>query len=134
MTNTTTATPFWQGTNFWVASLMVILSLFGGSEGLANTVVMSVSGVIAAFFAVRQFVKSAKFGGWYKTLVQGNTLNYLAQVVVLIGIPNVEQLIPPLKDVIDAFTQKNWGRVISGVVSLATIVFYLFVKKPAVTP
>lgn len=125
--------PFWKGTNFWVASIMVIISLFGGGDGIANTVVMSVSGVIAAFFAVRQFINSAKFGGWYKTLVQGNTLNYLAQVLILVGIPNVEQLVPPLKDLIDAFVQKNWGLVISRVVSLATIVFYLFVKKPAVS-
>lgn len=122
--------PFWQGTNFWVASLMVVLSLFvGGNEGLANQIVMSVTGLLGAFFAVRQFVKSAKFGGWFQTLVQGNTLNYLAQVLLLIGIPNVDQLIPPLKDLTAAFVEANWPRAISALVSLGTIVFYVFLKK-----
>ena len=120
---------FWQGTNFWVASLMVILSLFGGGEGLANQIVMSVAGLIAVGFAVRQFVNVAKFGGWYKTLVQGNTLNYLAQVLLLVGIPNIDQIVPPLKDLVDAFVQGNWGLVISRFVSLGTIIFYLFLKK-----
>ena len=121
--------PFWKGTNFWIAALMVILSIFGGGEALASQVVMSVSGLIAAFFAVRQFVNSAKFGGWKKTFVQGNTLNYLAQVLLLVGIPNVDQLVAPTKELVQAFVERNWGRVISAVVSLATIVFYLFIKK-----
>ena len=121
--------PFWKGTNFWIAALMVILSIFGGGEALASQVVMSVSGLIAAFFAVRQFVNSAKFGGWKETFVQGHTLNYLAQVLLLVGIPNVDQLVAPTKELVQAFVEGNWGRVISAVVSLATIVFYLFIKK-----
>lgn len=124
---------FWQSTGFWVSALMVGLSLFGGSEALASQAVAAVGGVVAAFFAVRQFANSAKFGGWYETLVQGNTLNYIAQVVLLLGIPNVDQLIPPLKDLISGFSEGNWGRVISALVSIATIVFYLFIKKPATT-
>ena len=128
------STPFWQGTNFWVAALMIVISFFGGGESLAQQVVMSVAGVIGAFFAVRQFVQTAKFGGWYQTLVQWNTLNYVAQVLLLVGIPNVDQLIPPLKDLIDAFVQGNWGLIISRFVSLATIIFYLFIKKSPPKP
>ena len=128
------STPFWQGTNFWVAAIMIVISFFGGGDSLAQQVVMSVAGVIGAFFAVRQFVQTAKFGGWYQTLVQGNTLNYVAQVLLLVGIPNVDQLIPPLKDLIDAFVQGNWGLIISRFVSLATIIFYLFIKKAATKP
>lgn len=127
--STPTTQKFWQGTNFWVAALLVVLSLFGGGEGLATQVVMSVSGVIAAFFALRQFLSSAKFGGWKETFLQGNTLNYISQVLLLVGVPNIDQIVPPLKDLIDAFVQGNWGLVISRVVSLATIVFYLFIKK-----
>lgn len=118
-----------KGTNFWIALLVFILSMFGGNESLASQVVMSVSGLIAAFFAVRQFVNSAKFGGWKEAFVQGNTLNYLAQVLLLVGIPNIDQLIPPAKSLVQGFIDGNWGNVISSLVTLATIVFYLFIKK-----
>ena len=121
-----------QGTHFWVAGLLFVISFFGGTEELATKVVMSIAGVFSAFFAVRQFIQSAKFGGWRETLVQGNTLNYLAQVLVLIGIPNIDQVIPPLKELVDAFLQGNWGLAISKGVALVTIIFYLFFsKRPA---
>lgn len=117
---------FLKGTNFWVSALLFFISFFGGGEALATQVVMSVAGLVAAFFAVRQFIQSAKFGGWKETLVQGNTLNYLAQVLVLVGIPNIDQIIPPLKELVDAFLQGNWGLAISKGVALITIIFYLF--------
>ena len=117
---------FLKGTHFWIAALLFVISFFGGTEELATRVVMSIAGVISAFFAIRQFIQSAKFGGWKETLVQGNTLNYLAQVLVLLGVPNIDQLIPPLKELVDAFIQGNWGLAISKGVAFITIVFYLF--------
>lgn len=122
---------FLKGTNFWVSFLLFFISFFGGTEQLATQVVMSVAGFISALFAVRQFIQSAKFGGWKETLVQGNTLNYLAQVLVLVGIPNIDQIVPPLKELVDAFLQGNWGLAISKGVALVTIIFYLFFANKA---
>ena len=65
---------FLKGTNFWVSALLFFISFFGGTEELATQVVMSVAGLIAAFFAVRQFIQSAKFGGWKETLLSGEFL------------------------------------------------------------
>ena len=120
---------FLKSTNFWFASLMVILSLFGGGEDLANQVVMAVVGTIAAFGAVRQFVQSAKFGGWKQTLIQGNTLNYLFSALTLVGLPSLETAIPALKDFISSIVDGNWGLAISRGVALLTILFYLFMNK-----
>ena len=120
---------FLKSTNFWFASFMVILSLFGGGEDLANQVVMAVVGTIAAFGAVRQFVQSAKFGGWKQTLIQGNTLNYLFSALTLVGLPSLETAIPALKDFISSIVDGNWGLAISRGVALLTILFYLFMNK-----
>ena len=108
---------------------MVILSLFGGGEDLANQVVMAVVGTIAAFGAVRQFVQSAKFGGWKQTLIQGNTLNYLFSALTLVGLPSLETAIPALKDFISSIVEGNWGLAISRGVALLTILFYLFINR-----
>lgn len=120
---------FLKSTNFWFAALMVIFSLFGGGEDLANRVVMTVVGGIATAGAVRQFIQSAKFGGWMKTLVQGNTINYLFSALTLIGLPNLETAIPALKDFIGSIVEGNWGLAISRGVALLTILFYIFMGK-----
>lgn len=121
---------FLKSTNFWLAALMVIISLFGGGEDLANRVVITVVGVIATGGAIRQFIQSAKFGGWYQTLVQGNTINYLVSALTLIGLPSLETAVPALKDFIDSIVAGNWGLAISRGVALLTILFYIFMKKP----
>lgn len=126
---TSQAPKFWQGTNFWVAALIFIFSFFGNGQELAGQIVGLVTAGIAAVFGIRQFFQQNKFGGFYKTLVQGNTLNYLAQVLIYAGIPNVDQLVPPLKTAVEAFASGNWGQIVSALVSLGTIVFYLFFRK-----
>lgn len=130
MTDSSTI-PFWKGTNFWLAVLLFVGSFFGLKEGTAQTVVMSIVGLIGAVGAVRQFLQSAKFGGWKETLSQPNTWNYLASVVALIGLPQAGNLIPALHDLSDALISGNWGLVITRGITLLTIVFYIFVKKPS---
>jgi len=121
---------FLKGTNFWFAALMVVLSLFGGGEELANRIVMTAVGVIATAGAARQFFQTAKFGGWFQTLIQGNTINYLVSALTLIGLPSLETAVPALKDFISSIVEGNWGLAISRGVALLTILFYIFMKRP----
>lgn len=120
---------FWQGTNFWLAITIFIGSFFGAPESLSTQVVMSMVGLVAAVGAVRQFLPNAKFSSLKDRLKDANTWNYLAGLVATLGIPNIDQLIPPLHDLSDAFMAGNWGLVVSRGVSLLTIAFYLFIKK-----
>lgn len=120
---------FYQGTNFWLALLMFVGSFFGAPEALSTQVVMSIVGLIAAVGAVRQFLPNAKFSSIKDRLKDQNTWNYLTGLVVTLGIPNIDQLIPPLHDLSDAFISGNWGLVITRGVTLLTMAFYLLVKK-----
>lgn len=128
-------TKFWEGTNFWVALLMVILSFFGGgsgAEGIAQTVVTTAFGGISAFFMVRNFLVGAKWNGFKATFADANTWNYIAGVVLTI-LPQATDLVPALHGVYDALITGNWGLVISRGISMLTIIYYLFVKKPTPT-
>lgn len=125
MGNTSTK-PFWLSTNFALAALTLLLSIFGGSMGLANQVVMAVVGLVAAFGAVRQFLPSAKFIGWRDVLTSGNTWSYLANVLVAVGLPNVDKLIPAFQELAAALIDSNWGRAISALITLVTMLWYIF--------
>lgn len=108
---------------------MFVGSFFGAPESLSTQVVMSIVGLIAAVGAVRQFLPNAKFTSIKDRLQDQNTWNYLTGLVVTLGIPNIDQLIPPLHDLSDAFISGNWGLVITRGVTLLTMAFYLLVKK-----
>lgn len=120
---------FWQGTNFWLATTIFAGSFFGAPEELSTQVVLSMVGLVASVGAVRQFLPNLKFDSVKERLKDANTWNYLTGVVATIGIPNIDQVIPPLHDLSDAFISGNWGLVVSRGVSFLTIVFYLFFKK-----
>jgi len=122
---------FWQGTNFWLASTILVGSFVGAPESLSTQVVMSVVGVVAAAGAVRQFLPNLKFDSIKDRLKDANTWNYLVGLVATIGIPGLGDLIPPLHDLSDAFIAGNWGLVISRGMSFLTIAYFLFIKKNA---
>jgi len=119
---------FWQGTNFWFASLMLVLSFFGGTEDLAQQIISTAVGVVALFGAVRQFLPNLKFTGFKAALAAPNTWNYLSGVLVLL-VPQAGELVPALREVYDALILGNWGLVISRGIALLTIAFYIFKKK-----
>lgn len=128
MTNSTTP-KFWEGTNFWFAFIMVILSFFGGGENTAQALVTAGFGVVAAVGVFRQFLVGAKWKGFAATLAEPNTWNYLAAIMLTI-VPKATDLVPALQGVYDALIGGNWGLVISRGIALLTIIYYLFVKKP----
>lgn len=130
MAETTNQQPqkFYEGTNFWFALLMVILSFFGGGENVAQALVTAGFGVVAAIGVFRQFLVGAKWKGLKGTLAEPNTWNYIAGVVLTI-LPQATDLVPALHGVYDALITGNWGLVISRGIALLTIIYYLFVKK-----
>lgn len=125
---TTTTKPFWQGTNFYFAALMVVFSFFGGTENYAQQIVSTIVGVIALVGTTRQLLPSFKLQNWKEVLGKTNTWNYLSGVAVLI-LPQATEFIPALRDVYDAMILGNWGLVISRGIALLTIIFYLLKGK-----
>lgn len=126
-----TSIPFWKGTNFWFAALMVVGSFWGLQEGTANAVIAVGVAAVGAFGLVRQFLSTAKFGGFKEALLQPNTLNYLVSALTLAGVPGAAELVPAFKQLAEALISGNWGLAITASISFITILFYIFKKKPA---
>jgi|JI10StandDraft_1071094.scaffolds.fasta_scaffold185485_4 hypothetical protein len=122
---------FWQGTQFYFALLILIGSFWGMTEGTANAVIGAAVGLIGAVGTVRNFLKTASPQPFLPTLLSANGINYLTAVLVAIS-PALGDLVPPLKTLIEAIQAGNWGAIVSALVSLGTIIFYLVKKnKPA---
>lgn len=115
------------GTNIWVQMLLFVASIFGGmSQTTAGMVVAAVSGGIAAFFAIRSWIVSAKFN--QNILKDVNFWAYLTNVVVGL-LPQSADLVPAARALVDALYAGNWGQIISGGVSFLSILYYTFFKK-----
>ncbi len=115
------------GTNIWVQMLLFVASIFGGmSQTTAGMVVAAVSGSIAAFFAIRSWIVSAKFN--QNILKDVNFWAYLTNVVVGF-LPQSADLVPAARALVDALYAGNWGQIISGGVSFLSILYYTFFKK-----
>lgn len=127
----TTQTSPWTGTNIYGQILLLAASLFGGmSEETSGIIVAGGAGVVAAFLALRNWIVTAKFNldkSWVK---DPNNIAYLTAVVVAIS-PAAANLIPDAIGLFDALTTGNWGAIISAAVSLVSMAYYTFFKKPA---
>lgn len=120
---------FWQSTNFYFAAIMLIGSFWGLQEQTAQTIIgVGVAG-IAAIGGIRQFLQTAKFGGFLDTLKQANTQNYIVSLLAILGIPQAQTLVDSASKIVDAAQQKNYGLLISTVLSFFTILFYTVIKK-----
>lgn len=121
---------FWQGTQFYFALLILIGSFWGMTEVTANAVIGAAVGLIGAIGTVRNFLKTAEPKPFLKTLLSANGINYLTAVLVAIS-PALGDLVPPLKSLVEAIQAGNWGAIVSALVSLGTIIFYLVRNKAA---
>lgn len=121
--------PFWTGTNFWFASLMLIGSFFSLSAGVGEAVVLSAGSVVATVGLVREWLKtSAKAKSPLAWLKEANTWNYLAGVVAGIA-PLFVDLIEPLRGVVDAVIVKDWGALATRIFTLATMLYYILIRR-----
>lgn len=124
-------TKFWQGTNFWVAALMAVFGIsFGFSESDVSGIVSWAFGGVGIAFAIREKVKGAHIDvkAW---LTSKNTWNYVFAAIAA-GAPAIPAgLGDKISDIAAAIAGKNWGALLTGVVSLGTIVyFWIFAPKP----
>lgn len=117
------------GTNFWVNFLLLIGSLWGLNADTANTAVFAVFGLVAAAGAVRGAIVHAKFTGFKTWISSANTWSYLTGSLVML-VPAAEPLLPGLRGLSDALIEGNWSKILTAGLSLLTIVWYTFIKKP----
>lgn len=123
---------FWQGTNFWIALVLAIGGMFVGfPENEAKTFVVAVFALIGAAGAVREKVKDLQID-WRAWLASKNTWNYLATVITAIFPFIPVDLFARLSDLFQSLMGGNWQGVVTAVFSIATMLYYIFVKpKPA---
>lgn len=119
---------WWESQGFLLSVVMVFGSMWGLSEDTAMSLVSAVTGLIAAFAAVLQFFKTSKFKGWKQVLADGNTLQYIVAAIAVF-IPNAGALFPQLQGLVDAFISKNFGAIISALVSVGVAIFNIFFKR-----
>jgi hypothetical protein len=119
-----TAPKFWQGTNFWVALFMAVGGLWGGiQETDVNAVIGPVFGLVGGVFLLREKIKSAVIN-WKEWALSKNTWNYFFAALAAIVPTLPAGLGDKLSELLTAFAGKNWTAVITGVISLATIIYF----------
>lgn len=119
---------WWESQGFLLSSVMVFGSMWGLSEDTATSVVSAVTGLIAVGATVLQFFKTSKFKGWRQVLTDGNTLQYLVGSIAVF-IPNASALFPSLQGLVDAFLSKNFGAIVSALVSAGVVLYNIFFKS-----
>ena len=119
----------WTGTNIYYQLILLIASFFGGmSDETAGMIVAAVMAAIGAFAAVRSFIVNAKFTPGKTWIADPNNWSYLGAVLVGIS-PKFSELLPALKGLTEALFAGNWAQVITGALTLISLVFYTFFKK-----
>lgn len=124
MSNTTSTTKWWQGTNFWIAAIMAV---FGFWSGLSNTDVSNVVGYVFGFIGaagmIRERVKASGID-WKAWIRSKNTWNYLFAALSAI-VPNLPaDAFTRLNEIAVSLLDKNYQGLIAGVFSLGTILYF----------
>lgn len=127
MSTTETPVKFWQGTNFWISALMLILAPLGIAEGVAVETVAFGFGAVTFVGLVRSTITTAHFQGWAELFKNKNWWNYLAGVVIAIA-PGLGGLLPAIQDLTNAISLKNYGAIISALLTIGTMIFHLIKK------
>ena len=129
-TDVTGKKPFYLSTNFYLALLMLIGSFWALPIELGRELTLAFTAVIAAFGLFRQWLKTKPgrlpLREWLKK--DANTWNYLAGVVLTI-LPFAGELVPALRDVVDAIINGQWNLLLTRLITLGTIAYYLFFKR-----
>ena len=117
------------GTNVYVNILLLIASIFGGmSTDTATLIVATGTGVIGAVFAVRNWIVNARRTNAKVWIADTNNWVYITAVVTGF-IPAAVPLVEPLRGLAGALIEGNWGAIITGAVTLISLVYYTFFKK-----
>jgi ABC-type enterochelin transport system permease subunit len=119
---------FWKGTNFYVALFMLIAGIFTGyTTETGNILTSAILGIAAAVMAIRKLlVTEIDIKAWVRSK---NTQNYLVTLLTMIFGSEIAQVVPVLQQLIEAFAASNLQGIIAAVLSLATMLYYIFQKK-----
>ena len=122
-----------KGTNFYFNLIMLIGAFWGLQQGQATAFVSAGGAVVGAVGLFRQFIANAKFGGFLPTIRQLNTQNYIAQLLLMAGVPMAGQIVSSLSDIGEAFAAKNWGLVFSAAFTLINILVQIVKNRQVAT-
>lgn len=124
---------FWQSTNFYVNTVMVVLgSVLGFSEAMAQELVLAIFGTITVIFNLRNLLKDARFD-WLKWVQDSNFWNYLAGAIIA-AVPVIPAgLFDALNDALVAAINGNWPAAFIAGVTVFNIVYKLLRPTPAKT-
>lgn len=132
----TTNKQWYQGTNFWVSAVMVILGIFTGiQESDIRELVNVVFGGIGSVFAIREAIKGGSIDV-KRWLSSANTYNYLFAIVATF-LPTVPpEWFTQLNGIASGIVTQNYTAMLSGLAALGISIFYfvrnLKPKTPAV--
>jgi hypothetical protein len=117
------------GTNLYVNLLLLIASIFGGmTTDTATLIVAAGSGVVGAIFAIRNWIVNAHFSLNKSWVADPNNWAYVAAIVTGF-LPAASGLVPGLRDLVNALIAGNWSAIITGAITLISLVYYTFFKK-----
>ena len=118
---------FWQGTNFWMSLILAAGGLFVGfPESDARDLVSGIFGLIATVGLLREKLKGVNTVKWLEWIKQPNTWNYLGAAIVAIVPTLPVELFTHLRTTLDAAISGNWQGILTGVFSIATMLYYIF--------
>ena len=119
----------WTGTNIYTQLLLLVTSFLGGmSDQQAGMIVAAVAAVIAAFAGLRTWIIGRKFTPGKSWIADPNNWSYLGAVLVGLS-PKLGELLPSFRSIVEALFAGNWGQVITGVLTLFSLIFYTYIKK-----
>ncbi len=120
---------FWQGTNFYLSLIALVLSFFTGftkGNELATSIITLSTGVVASFGLVRELLTTAKFQGFLSTIKTGNFWQYLSGTVLLAAPQLGEAFFPALRGLIEGAMAGNWAVVVTQAITIANMVYHIF--------
>ena len=127
-TSNTPSSPF-LGTNIYAQLILLVASFFGGmSQDTAGLIVSAGAAVVAAFFAIRNWIVNAKFSVNKTWVSDPNNWTYIAAVVGGI-LPSLAELVTPLKTLSIAIVNKSLAEILTGAFAIFSFIYYRFIKK-----
>lgn len=124
---------FWQSSNFWTYTVVLIGSLmvgFSNIEGVINETIASIFGLIASAGIIRNFVKDGI--GWNWSRIWDGTGNFWGYLAMLLGTIFAIEIPPEALEYIERIISEivsgepNLSAILNAVISLVIILVNLF--------
>lgn len=129
MSTQATAKPFWQSTNFWTTTALLVGGLFVGfPDGEARTAVGLIFAIMASVGAIRERLKTSTLG-WKAWISNKNTWAYLGVIVTAIVPILPGELFQHFGTIAEAAIGGNYQGILVGLFSAIPIIYNLFIKK-----